>query len=125
MSAQRRISSVLRSSLPNPAVAGKSVFVVGDSHAADVAVAGKYAYVVDDCHALSVVDVANPEAPKVIGSYCASIPSGSADSSDPQAVAVAGRHVFVTDRHWGMRVFDVTDPASPKPVCFYDSPLGP
>ncbi len=88
--------------------------------ASDVAVAGKYAYVVDNSHALHVVNVTNPAAPKVIGSYSASI-----HSPDPQAVAVAGQHVLVTDGHWGMRVFDVTDPASPKPVCFYDSPLGP
>ena len=88
--------------------------------ALDVAIAGKYAYVVDDSHALHVVNVTNPAAPKVIGSYSASL-----HSVDHQAVAVAGQYVLVTDGHWGMRVFDVTDPASPKPVCFYDSPFGP
>jgi hypothetical protein len=94
----------------------------------DVAVAGRYAYVAEGLHDLRVVDVADPAAPKVVGSYYTPLPgTSSVDYSKDfnQSVAVAGNYVFVTDGHLGMRVLDVSNPANPKFVGLYDSPLAP
>ena len=68
-----------------------------------VAVAGNYAYVADGYNGLVIVDVRNPVAPTLKGSY---------DTAGYSlGVAVAGKYAYVADRENYLVIVDVSNPA--------------
>jgi hypothetical protein len=73
-----------------------------------MALQGKHVYLVNEEAGLQAVDVSDPAAPKVVGSYR---PKGSLGP-----VAASGVHVFVVEEDTLLRVLDVTNPARPRAV---------
>jgi len=78
-----------------------------------VAVSGQYAYLVDRL-GLRVIDLTDPDAPRLEGSL--DMPGGAWD------VAVSGNYAYVTGS--GLQVVDVTNPSVPVVVSFVDIPAG-
>jgi hypothetical protein len=68
---------------------------------------GKHVFLVTEA-GLQVVDVTNPAAPRVVGSY------RPKDFLGP--VAVAGDHAYVVENDKLLRVLDVSNPAQPRVV---------
>jgi hypothetical protein len=77
-----------------------------------VSVVGNHAYVAGGPSGVAVVDVSDPAAPKLVGSY-------SANRGFARAVAVLGQHAFVAEGREGLGIADVSNPAAPRPVAFY------
>jgi hypothetical protein len=71
-------------------------------------VEGKRVYLVNEDSGLQLVDVSNPAAPKVTGSY------KPKDSLGP--IAASGNHAFVVEKDERVRVLDVSDSARPRVV---------
>lgn len=81
-----------------------------DYEAHDVAVAGNYAYIADGPGGLVIVDITDPSAPNLAGSYLISevyINNPNADS-----VAVEGDYAYVAAHD--LFIVDITDPSSPS-----------
>jgi hypothetical protein len=70
---------------------------------------GHYAYVVSEKTGLSVVDLDNPKAPKMV------YHSAPGELDGARAVELQLRYAFVLDRS-GMKTFDITDPEKPRLV---------
>ena len=70
-----------------------------------VAVSGNYAYVADYDNGLVIVDIRNPAAPTLVGSYDA---AGYASG-----VAVAGSYAYVATIDYGLVIVDIRNPAAP------------
>jgi len=79
------------------------------SWAFDVAVAGSIAFVATGSAGLVTIDLADPAAPRLIGTL--PVPNG-----DSVAVAASGNRAFVAAGRAGLQVVDVTDHASPRLV---------
>ncbi len=79
-------------------------------------VVGDRAYVVSD-RGLSVIDVANPSVPRLLG-HCDTVGSfpGSGSPSTVQGLAVSGDRVAVGLDHYGISWLDVSDPRSPREI---------
>ncbi|HOK23354.1 MAG TPA: hypothetical protein PLY38_04165 [Candidatus Hydrothermia bacterium] len=76
-------------------------------YAKDVDIAGNYAYVADDQGGLQVVDVADPEAPLIVGSY----------PTQKRYVGIAVRDSFLYVASidlGGLKIFDLSLPESPS-----------
>jgi hypothetical protein len=80
----------------------------------EIEIAGDYAYVADGLAGVQIIDISNPDAPHVEGSW---------DSDGPFILGLAVRlpHVIacsVTNdsRYWGLYVLEVGDPAAPSQV---------
>jgi hypothetical protein len=69
---------------------------------------GKHVYLVNEDAGFQVVDVSNPAAPKVAGSY--------QPKSYLGAVAVSGDHAYVVEKDKLLRVLNVSNPAQPRVV---------
>jgi hypothetical protein len=78
-----------------------------------VAVQGRYAYI-GEGSGLTVVSVANPATPAVVGRI--PLPAVPAD------IAVSGSFAYVADDEGGLQIIDVTNPAAPSVRGFYDTP---
>lgn len=70
--------------------------------------AGQWLYITTS-RGLAVVDVKNPEAPVLAGSY------GGSFLKEPRQVTIQWQYCFVTDAE-GLKVFDVSHPANPQPI---------
>ena len=92
-----------------------------------IAVSGGYAYVADNVSinegntwhneaVLRVIDVSNPTAPDLVGSYEYTDRRGFAGG-----VAVSGTHVYLAVGNPGVVVVDVSDPTRPNKVGTYES----
>lgn len=75
--------------------------------AQNITIAGNYAYISSSTTGLSVVDITNPKAPKLLATV------GAPAIVEPRAVQVQFRYAFVVDRE-GLKVVDVTNPAQPR-----------
>ena len=78
-----------------------------------VAVSGRYAFVADLYNGLVILDVSNPAAPKLVGSYNT---AGYA-----WGVAVSGNYAYIADGVSGLVIVDVTNPAAPKLTGSYNT----
>jgi hypothetical protein len=84
-----------------------------------VSVVGKHAYVTggpvpgQEGARMSVVDVSDPAAPKLVGSY-------GRDRGFGRALAVHGQHAFIAEGRGGLRIVDISNPAAPRPVGSYE-----
>ncbi|MCC7576368.1 MAG: hypothetical protein KK926_05990 [Methanomethylovorans sp.] len=76
----------------------------------DVAVAGNYAYIADGLGGLVIVDITDPSAPNLAGSY----PISEVYINNPNAdsVAVEGDYAYVAAHD--LFIVDITDPSSPS-----------
>lgn len=100
--------------VPNDADSSSIEYVGGLTIPAwNVVVVGSRAYVTDITTGLHIVDVADPAAPKKLGSY--DTPGNAA------SVAVAGNYAYVADFD-GLRVINVANPTAPFEVGYYDAP---
>ncbi len=86
--------------------------------ALDLAVVGNRAYVADGDAGLHILDISNPAAPALLGTY----------PGQARKVAVAGNYAYVVQRgtwsgeQWvggGLRILDVSDPTTPQEVGFF------
>ncbi|MCH8333524.1 hypothetical protein IIC65_06275 [Candidatus Sumerlaeota bacterium] len=75
--------------------------------ARDVAVSGSLAYVTDELSGLQIIDVSDPSAPVLVGSYDT---PGIA-----LRVAVSGSLAFVADYKGGLQILRYTGPVPPAP----------
>src|SRR5262245_13053535 len=80
----------------------------------DVSVAGSYAYVAQGGSGMMVIDISNPDAPRVVGGV--NTPGTALD------VVVAGAHAYVADGASGLQVIDISNPASPFILSTLDTP---
>jgi len=78
-------------------------------------VAENYAYVADSDYGLLIVDVSNPAAPTLKGSY------DTAGSSE--GVAVEGNYAYVADGFNGLEIFRIVPSISPQ-LLIVTSPNG-
>ena len=85
----------------------------------DVAVVGDIAYLVDD-HRLQILDVSQPTAPTLLGSFTYPDVLGGSTS----AVALLGTKAYLADTEEGLLVVDVADPMSPTRVGVITGPPG-
>jgi hypothetical protein len=77
----------------------------------DVTLNGNYAYVAHWHAGLSVIDISDPTAPILVGSYLA--------RWSAWGVAVVGTIVYVADQSSGLHIFDVSNPAQPVELGVY------
>ncbi len=88
--------------------------VVTPGTASDVAVSGAYAYIANRETGLLVIDISNPQSPRLVGSIDT---PGSA-----YAVAVSGTYVYIADLDHGLQIVDVHDPTNPVLAGNADTP---
>ena len=74
------------------------------------------AYIADTGNGLVILDIADPTAPVLLGTYTA-LP-GASD------VSVSGNFAFVADGTAGVHLIDVFDPAAPSDLGQFDRPSG-
>jgi hypothetical protein len=77
-----------------------------DGAAMAVAVSGNYAYVANDESGLKVIDVSNPDSPRVVASYDT---LGFA-----WGVTVSGNYAYEADSGAGLQIIDISDPTHPQ-----------
>jgi hypothetical protein len=81
--------------------------------AEDAAVAGDYAFVAAGASGLQTIDVTDPMAPTLGGSFTT---PGNANS-----IVTSGNYAYVADGASGLQVIDITDPESPAPAGTLDT----
>lgn len=96
----------------NPSLEGSLYLPRGLDRGGAVYVAGDYAYVTD--RDVKVVDVSNPTAPTVVGSYTT--------PGVPLGVCISGNYAYVADEWFGLQVIDIRDPSRPVFVDSVDTP---
>jgi hypothetical protein len=84
----------------------------------DVVIVGNYAYVADGSAGLQIVDISNPETPKLIGAYPAPtssrMVSGTLDvPTTTWFVAVAGNYAYIPDIYNNLLIINISNPANP------------
>jgi hypothetical protein len=83
----------------------------------DVVVSGNYAYVADGSAGLQIIDISNPAAPTLVGTYHSlgtSTVTGALDEPvTTWFVAVAGNYAYVPDQYSNLRIINISNPASP------------
>ena len=90
--------------------------VITPSLVTAIDVSGNYAYVADGSSGLTIVNITNPEAPKIMGTY-----TGTYDTP-AYSVAVSGNYAYVTNEFPGnLEIIDISNPSSPKLVGNYDT----
>lgn len=79
--------------------------------ARDVALSGNYVYLAGDSAGLQILDVSNPSAPSLVGSYDT---TGTA-----RGVDIVGSYAYVADGSAGLQVINISNPRSPVRVGGY------
>jgi Ca2+-binding RTX toxin-like protein len=74
---------------------------------------GNYAYVADGSSGLQIIDISNPAAPTLAGTYDT---PGYA-----QEVQVVGNYAYVADGGSGLQIIDISNPAAPTLAETYDT----
>jgi len=77
-------------------------------------ISGSYAYVADEDSGLQIINVSNPAAPTLIGSF--GIPGEAND------VVVSGNYAYVAALDNGLQIINVSNPAAPTLSGSYDTP---
>ena len=69
---------------------------------------GDYAYIADQSSGLQIINISNPTAPSLAGSY----------HTDGQAlgVAVVSNYAYVADGYSGLQIINISNPTAPSPV---------
>ncbi|MBN2291425.1 MAG: T9SS type A sorting domain-containing protein [Pirellulales bacterium] len=70
-----------------------------------MALHGDYILVADSYQGLKVIDISNPAAPTLAGSYY---------TPSAQAVVIVGNYAYLADVSLGLQVIDITSPSSPS-----------
>ena len=84
------------------------------ARSASVADDGRLYVVYERTGLIEILDIADPETPRLLGSYDA--------PGRPPRVTLHGSTLYIPDGRAGVRVVDVTDPATPRVVGVYDTP---
>ena len=105
--APERVKLELKSQLDTP------------GEARDLATDGKLAYLADGPRGLQVIDLENPEQPRIIG---AEESINHANNVAISNVAISKEYVFVADGESGLQVVNVLDPTRPAVVATLDTP---
>jgi len=101
-----RLVAVDISDQANPHQVGASAVL--DDFVLGVAISGTYAYVAAGTAGLQVMDLSDPLAPALIGTW---------DSPGfAEGLAVSGGTVYLADGPYGLRVVDVTNPGAPVEI---------
>lgn len=95
-----------------PSLEGSCNLPRGVDRGGAVYVAGNYAYVTD--LDLKVVEVSDPTAPRVVGSYTT--------PGVPLGVCISGNYAYIADEWSGLKVVDIRDPSHPVFVDSVDTP---
>jgi Ca2+-binding RTX toxin-like protein len=74
---------------------------------------GNYAYVADDSSGLQIINISNPAAPSLSGTYDT---TGSANG-----VEVVGNYAYVADWDSGLQIINISNPAAPSLSGSYDT----
>ncbi len=85
--------------------ADRSAIVDTPGWAVGVAVTTTHAYVADWSAGLQVIDIADPQQPRIVGNL--------ATPGAALGIAVKGSHAYVADQRSGVQVIDVTNPMQP------------
>ncbi len=83
-----------------------------------VDVTGQYAYIADGDSGLTIVNVADPYNPNIVGRY----DNPSLGGHRFRDISVSGDFAFVADSYFGLRIFDVSNPATPQYHSFLELP---
>ncbi|HYM61375.1 MAG TPA: carboxypeptidase regulatory-like domain-containing protein [Thermoanaerobaculia bacterium] len=83
-------------------------------YANNVKVAGNYAYVAAGSAGIQVVDVSNPRAPHIAGSY--------ATLGNAEDLRIVGKRLYVADGVAGLNVVSIDDPVHPAFLGTVDTP---
>ncbi len=79
-----------------------------------VAISGNYAYVACGASGIKVINISNPAAPVIVGTY---------DSPGwAQSLTISGSYAYLADSSQGLRIVNISDPAAPFSVGFVDTP---
>jgi len=78
----------------------------------DIKISGSYAYVTSDNGGLVIVDISDPAAPTLAGSY---------DTGYALGVAVSSNYAYVADDENGLVIIDISNPAAPTLAGSYDT----
>lgn len=81
--------------------------------ASDVEIAGSFAYVANGSAGLQILNISNPSAPSLAGSYDT---TGTA-----RAVHVVGNYAYVADGLSGLQIINISNPAAPVRVGGYNT----
>jgi hypothetical protein len=85
----------------------------GGGTAYDVAMSGDYAYVADGYNGLAIVDVSNPAAPFLTGSYD--------NLGGAGGVIVSGKYAYIAHSWNGLVIMDISNKAAPVLAGSYDT----
>ncbi|WP_321419932.1 PGF-pre-PGF domain-containing protein [uncultured Methanomethylovorans sp.] len=80
-----------------------------------IVVEGNYAYIANGDNGLQVVDITNPTAPTIVGTY-------TYNSGAAYGVTVANNYAYVANGNSGLVIVDITNPAAPTFKGRYDTP---
>lgn len=109
--------ALLAMDLSNPAIPNLLGMVEIGDPIWGVEVAGSLAIVTDAWDSVYVVDVTDPAAMAVLGSF-----TTPGNLEQPNGVAVVGSYAFVATRSVGLYVLDLSDPTSPALAATYSIP---
>ncbi len=87
--------------------------IITGNYANRVQVVGDIAYVADGLEGVKIVNVGNPAAPMLLGSF--------ATGGDARDLAVVGNRAYVATGAPGLRILDVSDPATPTSLGIYNT----
>lgn len=91
----------------------------GIEDAVGIVVSGKYAYLATRDTGIKVIQISNPNRPKIVGQYK---DLGSGRAWD---VKLDNRFLYVADEKDGVEILDISDPTNPKEIAQYiDNEIG-
>jgi hypothetical protein len=98
----------------SPRKLGEYSFLGLDGTVNHISVVNNYAYIAAGEEGLRIVDVSNPSAPFLKGSYA------YASGGEAFDVQVIGNYAFVAMGVYGLEVIDISNPSSPILAAYYD-----
>lgn len=78
-----------------------------------IAVSGNYAYIADSKKGLEIVDISNPTAPALVGTY--------ETTYNVTDVTISGNYAYIADFKKGLTIVDINNPSSPSQVGIYNN----
>lgn len=96
----------------NPSEVGKLTTL---SLVNSIVVEGNYAYIANGDNGLQVVDITNPTAPTIVGTY-------THNSGAAYGVTVASNYAYIANGNSGLVIVDITNPTAPTFKGRYDTP---